>query len=96
MGDYVNNLSGAFSMTINHLWNVPMQLLTTQGLADSTGFMLLALANNTITPPLKNALKDVPFAPYVRAIVDGAVMKANFIYGGACSSPSVYTTLFGK
>lgn len=89
MGDYMNNLSGAFSMTLNHLWNVPMQLLSTQGLADSTGFMVLALANNAISPVVKSAVSGLPAAPYLRAIVDGAVMKANFIYGGACTSSVV-------
>ena len=77
------DFTAAAKRTGDHLMAVPGQLLTVKGLVDSIGFMVLAMVNNVITPPLKQALNGMPMAPYLRSVVDGAVMKANFIYGGA-------------
>lgn len=79
------DFSNAFSTSLNHLWAVPGQLLSTKGLADSTGFMVLGVANQYIAAALKDALRGMPAAPWLRGIVDGAVMKANFVYGTATS-----------
>jgi hypothetical protein len=84
----------AFKTMWDHLLYVPGELLSLKGLADSIGFMTLAMANNAITPPLKEALKGMPLAPWFRSVVDGAVMKANFIYGNRCHDASSSPTNF--
>ncbi len=81
----MQNFYDAFSISLSALANVPMQLLSPKGLADSTGFMALGIANQYISSALKQALSGMPAAPWLRGIVDGAVMKANFVYGMSTS-----------
>lgn len=75
----------AASNTLAHLMEVPKQMLSVKGIADSAGFMVLGIVNNMITPALKTAVGSLPAAPYFRGVVDGAVMKANFVYGSQCA-----------
>ncbi len=81
----MDSLFTALSISLAHLTAIPMQILTVKGLADSTGFVVLAMANNAISPVLKNAVGGLPMGYYVKSLVDGAIMKANFIYGTATS-----------
>lgn len=85
MASFFESLSTAFSISLSHLMNIPMGILSAKGLADSTGFVVLAMINNAITPSIKETARNLPMGYYLRSLVDGAVMKANFLYGTATS-----------
>lgn len=85
MASYFEKLSTALSVSLAHLMNIPAGILSAKGLADSTGFVILAMINNAVAPQVKDMAKALPMGYYLRSLVDGAVMKANFLYGTATS-----------
>lgn len=81
----MSTFSDAFMATGKHLGEVPMAILSIQGLTNGIGFFAFRLIRNAVQLPITDMTKGLPAAPYIRGAIDGLWDLALFSYGTRAS-----------